>query len=88
MSDHETRTCLVTGGSSGIGYAAAARLLDDGWAVTSLSRRAQGPDGAQTVAGDAADVNDIERALAVAAPRRSAPRARLLRGRAAQRSLG
>jgi len=68
MSDHDTRTCLVTGGSSGIGYAAAERLLADGWAVTSLSRRAQAPDGAEAVAGDAAEPADIERALALAAP--------------------
>jgi len=68
MSEHDTRSCLVTGGSSGIGYATAARLLADGWAVTSLSRRAHAPDGARTVAGDAAEVGDIEQALAVAAP--------------------
>lgn len=68
MSEHDTRACLVTGGSSGIGYAAAARLLADGWAVTSLSRRDRAPDGAAAVAGDAAEAADIERALAVAAP--------------------
>jgi meso-butanediol dehydrogenase/(S,S)-butanediol dehydrogenase/diacetyl reductase len=68
MSEHDTRTCLVTGGSSGIGYAAAERLLADGWAVTSLSRRSHAPDGVEAVAGDAAEPADIERALALAAP--------------------
>jgi meso-butanediol dehydrogenase/(S,S)-butanediol dehydrogenase/diacetyl reductase len=68
MSDHDARRCLVTGGSSGIGYATAARLAADGWVVTSLSRRALAPDGVAAVVGDAADGGDIERALATAAP--------------------
>ncbi len=67
MSERDPRRCLVTGGSSGIGYATAARLAGDGWTVTSLSRREQAPDGVKAVAGDAAEVVDLERALAVAA---------------------
>jgi NAD(P)-dependent dehydrogenase (short-subunit alcohol dehydrogenase family) len=62
------RRCLVTGGSSGIGHATAARLSADGWAVTSLSRRPLAPDGVEAVAGDAAEPADLERALALAAP--------------------
>jgi NAD(P)-dependent dehydrogenase (short-subunit alcohol dehydrogenase family) len=68
MSDHDQRHCLVTGGSSGIGYAAAERLAADGWAVTSLSRRPIAPDGVQAVAGDAGEVEDLQRALSAAAP--------------------
>jgi meso-butanediol dehydrogenase/(S,S)-butanediol dehydrogenase/diacetyl reductase len=67
MSDSEQRRCLVTGGSSGLGYATAARLHDEGWHVTSLSRRAQAPDGVDALAGDAADSDDLRRALAAAA---------------------
>jgi len=68
MSDQDQRRCLVTGGSSGIGYAAAARLVADGWSVTSLSRRDLAPEGVEAVAGDAAETEDIERAVAAAAP--------------------
>lgn len=67
MSDSRLRRCLVTGGSSGLGYATAARLHDDGWQVTSLSRRALAPDGVDALAGDAADGGDLQRALAAAA---------------------
>ncbi|MEX1296767.1 MAG: SDR family oxidoreductase [Candidatus Limnocylindrales bacterium] len=67
MRPSRQRRCLVTGASSGLGYAAAARLLDDGWAVTGLSRRPIAPAGAEAVAGDASEVGDLERALEVAA---------------------
>lgn len=66
MNDAYGRCCLVTGGSSGIGYASAARLRDEGWQVTSLSRRRQAPDGVVAIAGDAAEAADVERALAAA----------------------
>ncbi|MGD8485447.1 MAG: SDR family oxidoreductase [Chloroflexota bacterium] len=68
MTEGHVRRCLVTGGSSGIGYAAAARLSSDGWAVTSLSRRPVAPAGVEAVAGDAAEDADLQRALALAAP--------------------
>lgn len=66
MSKSPTKRCLVTGGSSGIGHAVAEQLRDDGWSVTSLSRRPVAPDGVQAVTGDAADVADLERAIEAA----------------------
>jgi NAD(P)-dependent dehydrogenase (short-subunit alcohol dehydrogenase family) len=60
------RRCLVTGGSSGIGHATAARLQADGWQVTTLSRRLRMPEGVRAVAGDAAEAGDLERALELA----------------------
>ena len=68
MSDPTMRRVLVTGVSSGIGYAAAARLAADGWAVTSLSRRDLAPAGVNAIAGDASSVEDLQRALTTAAP--------------------
>jgi NAD(P)-dependent dehydrogenase (short-subunit alcohol dehydrogenase family) len=67
MSRPEARRCLVTGGSSGIGFASAARLRDLGWTVTALSRRDHAPDGVRGITGDAADANDLRRAIETAA---------------------
>jgi NAD(P)-dependent dehydrogenase (short-subunit alcohol dehydrogenase family) len=68
MTTERQRRCLVTGGSSGIGFATAARLTAAGWVVTSLARRASAAPGVKVVQGDAADTADIERALALTAP--------------------
>lgn len=67
MSETGGRRCLVTGGSSGIGRAAAERLRDEGWQVTSLSRRDEAPDGVSRAAGDAADPAALEEAIDLAA---------------------
>lgn len=67
MSEPQKRHCLVTGGSSGIGYATAARLRDEGWRVTSLSRRSHAPEGVGAVPGDAADPDSLRRAIEAAA---------------------
>jgi meso-butanediol dehydrogenase/(S,S)-butanediol dehydrogenase/diacetyl reductase len=67
MTEIEPRYCLITGGSSGLGYATAARLRDEGWQMTSLARRSRAPAGVATVSGDAADPEDLERAVRAAA---------------------
>ena len=67
MSETHQRHGLVTGGSSGIGYAVASRLRDEGWRVTSLSRRPHAPDGVAAIPGDAADVDSLVQAIAAAA---------------------
>jgi NAD(P)-dependent dehydrogenase (short-subunit alcohol dehydrogenase family) len=58
---------LVTGGSSGIGWAVAEHLRDEGWHVTSLSRRAQAPEAVAIVPGDATSDDDLAAAVAHAA---------------------
>ncbi|HUG53868.1 MAG TPA: SDR family oxidoreductase [Vicinamibacteria bacterium] len=67
MSEPVRPHCLVTGGSSGIGWAVAEQLQALGWRVTSLSRRNLAPDGVVAIEGDAADPVDIHRAVAAAA---------------------
>jgi meso-butanediol dehydrogenase / (S,S)-butanediol dehydrogenase / diacetyl reductase len=66
MSEPARPHGLVTGGSSGIGWAVAERLHALGWRVTSLSRRALAPEGVTAIEGDAADAGDIARALTAA----------------------
>ena len=57
----------MTGGSSGIGWAVAARLRSESWLVTSLSRREAAPDGVMAIAGDAAEPSALQGAIAAAA---------------------
>jgi meso-butanediol dehydrogenase/(S,S)-butanediol dehydrogenase/diacetyl reductase len=56
---------LVTGASSGIGWAVAERLAAAGWTVTCLARRGSSPPGTTAIAGDAAEPDDLRRALEV-----------------------
>jgi len=60
------RVALVTGGSSGIGAAAARRLLDEGARVASFDLDAEAPDGVLALAGDVARSADVETAVAQA----------------------
>jgi len=54
----ETGHLVVTGASSGIGLAIAQRALADGWRVTGLSRRGEGPES-PAFAGVACDLSDV-----------------------------
>lgn len=66
MSSPHNRIALVTGAGSGIGKAAAIRLLQDGWQVVFTGRRLQALREAVSAAGD--PFGDIgRRALAVPA---------------------
>ena len=58
------RVALVTGGSSGIGAAAARRLLDEGAQVASFDLDAEAPEGVLALAGDVARSADVETAVA------------------------
>src|SRR6187399_3014699 len=58
------KVALVTGGSSGIGAAAARRLLDEGARVAALDLDAEAPDGVLALAGDVARSADVDAAVA------------------------
>lgn len=58
------RVALVTGVASGIGFAVAERLRDDGADVVGLDLRDHGPDGVTVVAGDVTDRATVEAAVA------------------------
>jgi NAD(P)-dependent dehydrogenase (short-subunit alcohol dehydrogenase family) len=71
--DLEGRAALVTGGASGIGRAAAARLVEAGARVVLLDRNRElaaeaatmlGAERALAITGDVTDVADAERAVA------------------------
>jgi NAD(P)-dependent dehydrogenase (short-subunit alcohol dehydrogenase family) len=58
------RVALVTGGSSGIGFATAERLLREGAKVATLDLHASSPGGALALSGDVADSGQVESAVA------------------------
>ena len=61
----DSRHAVVTGTSSGIGAAIAARLIADGWRVTGLDRVATASTSPQlkTIEIDLADVDRVQNAL-------------------------
>jgi len=62
-AEKKTRTCLITGTSSGIGAATAARLAEAGHTVVGLSRRKSRFDShndIQSVQCDIADLQELE----------------------------
>ncbi|MFC9224999.1 SDR family NAD(P)-dependent oxidoreductase [Streptomyces hygroscopicus] len=63
----EPRHAVVTGVSSGIGAAVAARLLDEGWRITGISRTAPAPAG-QGLRWIPADLSRPERLPGALAP--------------------
>ena len=58
------KTAIVTGGTSGIGKAAALALKNDGWTVYELSRRLTGTDGINHITADITDESGVAAALA------------------------
>ena len=62
------RSAVVTGGAGGLGAPTVERLLDDGYAVVVMDRRADpdGPDGVTTVVGDVNDDDVIGLAIEAA----------------------
>lgn len=59
-----TKTALVVGASGIVGSATAALLVEEGWTVHGLARRAVEQDGVQPVVADLQDADATARALA------------------------
>lgn len=62
MKDDKARTAVVTGASSGIGYAVCGILLSRGYSVYGISRRGTVPEG---VHGISLDITDRDAVFAV-----------------------
>ena len=62
MSNH-TRTILVTGASSGIGFAVATQFKQAGWRVFGLSRSGRVPDGVTALQADVSNSEQVAMAI-------------------------
>lgn len=58
-----TRVAFVTGAASGIGFAVAERLRDEGATVVGFDRQPGGPDGVEVVTGDVTDRPAVDGAI-------------------------
>ena len=59
----ENKTVLVTGASSGIGFACAEIFDAQGFSVWGLSRRGTAPDGVKGISADITDPNSVKAAV-------------------------
>lgn len=57
------KTALITGASSGLGFALADLFLRNGYRVIALSRRGLAPEGAETHQVDLADIKALRRLI-------------------------
>jgi 3-oxoacyl-[acyl-carrier protein] reductase len=66
INDHRffDRVALVTGASSGIGFATAARLLAEGAKVASLDMGEDAPEGVLALRGDVSSSTEVDAAVA------------------------
>lgn len=77
MKQMDSRTALVTGGTSGIGRAVVTRLVEEGAHVFATGRRQSELDtlvaelgaGVTGIAGDVSDLDDLDRVYAAVAER-------------------
>lgn len=71
------RTALITGGTGGLGVAVVQAFLEDGWRVVvpifAPSELERLPEGAESLAADLTDPDDVARAVRVAASQEDAP---------------
>ena len=58
-----SKVCVITGGTSGIGKCTAQAMLEKGYTVYELSRRAQGIEGLHHIVADVTDEQTLAAAI-------------------------